>query len=112
MAKNALVKGSLSILILQLLSEGSAMYGYEISQRLKELTGDQVSVKEGSLYPALHKLEAEGLVESYTEIVENRVRKYYSLSRSGKQASVEKRRELEDFVTGLMGFLDLKKQTT
>ncbi|WP_448520636.1 PadR family transcriptional regulator [Rhodoflexus sp.] len=89
-----LVKGSLAIIILKLLEENRRMYGYEITQKVKELTAGQMQVTEGALYPALHKLEAEGLVTTESEIVEGRVRKYYSLTQSGETEAASRISEL------------------
>lgn len=108
MAQNQLIKGSLSTILLKLLSENGRMYGYEITQRVKELSGGQITVTEGSLYPALHKLEAEGLVETSTEVVDNRLRKYYKLSAKGKGIAAEKVSELEKFIASIQTMLQLK----
>lgn len=58
---------------MKLLSEHPQMYGYEITQKVKHLTKGNLQIKEGALYPALHKLEAEGLLESKVKVVDNRV---------------------------------------
>ena len=97
MATNQLIKGSLTTIILQLLSQHSQMYGYEITQKVKELSLGEIKVTEGALYHALHKLEAEGLLDTYTEVVDNRLRKYYKLSH-----------ELEKFISSIQAMLNLK----
>ena len=61
MNNSQLYKGSLTTVILKLLEENGRMYGYEMTQKVKEMTADEVTINEGALYPALHKLEAEGL---------------------------------------------------
>eukprot|EP01030_Chromulinospumella_sphaerica_P015146 gene15146-14945_t len=66
------------------------MYGYEITQRVKDLTGDRIQLTEGALYPTLHALEQEGLVTTELEYMGKRVRKYYTLSPSGKSRSQER----------------------
>jgi DNA-binding PadR family transcriptional regulator len=81
------------------------MYGYEISQKLKELSKGMIEVKEGSLYPALHKLEAEGLLDTSTEVVDNRLRKYYTLSRKGRGVRAERVSELEEMIQIFQQFL-------
>ena len=63
MSNSRLYKGSLTIIILKLLSEQDKMYGYEITQKVKALTNRELAITEGALYPALHKLEAEGILE-------------------------------------------------
>jgi DNA-binding PadR family transcriptional regulator len=83
------LKGLLEPLILKLLQEEGRMYGYEITRKMKELTAGQVLITEGALYPLLHKLEAEGLVETESEMINNRIRKYYRLTaKGGKESGV------------------------
>ncbi|MFD2584547.1 MULTISPECIES: PadR family transcriptional regulator [Pedobacter] len=105
---NELFKGTLQTIILNLLSENEKMYGYEITQKVKSITQGELMLKEGALYPALHKLEAEGLLETTTEVVENRVRKYYSLSKDGEKEVVNKLQEAKDFIAQLQLLLNLK----
>lgn len=105
---NELFKGTLQTIILKLLSENGRMYGYEITQKVKLITDGELMLKEGALYPALHKLEAEGLLETSTEVVENRVRKYYSLSEHGEKEVVFKLQEARDFIAQLQVLLNLK----
>jgi DNA-binding PadR family transcriptional regulator len=81
---NAVLKGSLSAIILKLLDENGRMYGYEITRKVKEMTEGELQVTEGALYPALHKLEAEGILITETEICDGRARKYYALTAHGK----------------------------
>ncbi|MBO9673748.1 MAG: helix-turn-helix transcriptional regulator [Sphingobacteriaceae bacterium] len=94
--------------MLNLLSENEKMYGYEITQKVKAITQGELMLKEGALYPALHKLEAEGLLETTTEVVENRVRKYYSLSKDGEKEVINKLQEVKDFIAQLQLLLNLK----
>ena len=77
MYSKELLKGTLTTIILRLLASQGKMYGYEITQKVKILSADKILIKEGSLYPALHKLKDEGLVKTETEMVGNRMRKYY-----------------------------------
>ena len=84
MNSTELLKGTLTTIILKLLADHEKMYGYEIAQKVKELSEDKILLKEGSLYPALHKLLKEGLVEVETKHVGKRVRKYYSVTRQGQ----------------------------
>ncbi len=105
---NELFKGTLQTIILNLLSEHERMYGYEITQKVKAITQGELLLKEGALYPALHKLEAEGFLETTTEVVENRVRKYYTLSKNGEKEVVNKLQEAKDFIAQLQLLLNLK----
>lgn len=93
-----LLKGTLGPIILNLLTEHKKMYGYEITQHIKELSEGKILIKEGSLYPALHKLEADGLLESEQLEVGGRLRKYYKLTKKGKHESVQASKELISFL--------------
>lgn len=87
-----LIKGTLSLLILSLLKR-KAMYGYEIVSTVREDTNGALEWKEGSLYPALHKLESSGLIRSRWEgKAGSRRRKYYELTAAGGAALTEKTR--------------------
>lgn len=86
MNKANLYKGCLEPIILKLLGDNGRMYGYEITQRVKKLTAGELKITEGALYPLLHRLEAEGVLEVETENMGNRVRKYYSLTKAGKKS--------------------------
>ena len=76
MKKNSLYKGTLQNIILKLLTKEVKMYGYQMTQRAKELTEGELEMTEGALYPLLHKLEADGLIFSETQEVNGRSRKY------------------------------------
>ncbi len=80
-----LVQGTLNLLILKILAL-QPMNGWAINQRLKQISGVVLQVTEGSLYPALHKLEQEGWISAeWKQSENNRRAKYYSLTRLGKQ---------------------------
>ncbi|MBX7182894.1 MAG: PadR family transcriptional regulator [Bacteroidia bacterium] len=106
-----LIKGTLKTIVLKLLADNKRMYGYEITQKVKELTFDKIQITEGALYPTLHALEEEGLLTTETEFIGKRVRKYYSLSESGKGKTVEKVNELVAFMETMTILLDLKPNT-
>ena len=79
-----LVQGTLGLLIMKILAL-EALHGWAISLRLKQISGDVLQVSDGSLYPALHKLEQEGLIQSEWKPSENNRRaKYYSLTDVGR----------------------------
>lgn len=102
MIKNQdLIKGSLSIIILELLSSREKMYGYQISKKVAEATSNKLKLTEGALYPALHKLEADGLIEATIERIDNRPRKYYRLTQPGKKERAKRKSELEGFINQL-----------
>lgn len=102
-----LLKGSLSVMILRLLETREKMYGYEITQKVKELTAGEMSITEGALYPALHKLEAEGLLTTETQVVDGRARKYYSLTKTGHTEAAGRIAELGAFLENLNLVLNL-----
>ena len=103
-----LLKGTLKTIILKLLADNKKMYGYEITQKVKELTMEKIQITEGALYPTLHALEADGLVTTETEFIGKRVRKYYSLSPTGKAKAEEKVKELASFIETMVSLLDIK----
>lgn len=106
-----LLKGTLKTIVLKLLEDNNKMYGYEITQKVRELTGDKIQITEGALYPTLHALEHEKLVTTETEFIGKRVRKYYSLSPAGKAKTKEKIQELAAFMHTLIFLLDIKIKT-
>jgi len=108
MNTNPMLKGTLQTIILKLLEDNTQMYGYEITQKVKEITAGEIKLTEGALYPALHKLEADGLLETSTEIVDNRVRKYYRLTEQGGHEVTSKVNEAEAFIEQLQALLNLK----
>lgn len=80
-----LVQGTLDLLILKILAL-EPLHGWAISVRLKQVSGDVLQVSDGSLYPALHKLEQQGWIEAEWKATENNRRaKFYSLTRPGKR---------------------------
>ncbi|HEY6467352.1 MAG TPA: PadR family transcriptional regulator [Candidatus Acidoferrales bacterium] len=80
-----LVQGTLDLLLLKILAL-EPMNGFAISQRLKQVSGDVLQVSDGSLYPALHKLENEGWITAEWKTTENNRRaKFYSLTRPGRK---------------------------
>jgi PadR family transcriptional regulator PadR len=82
---NDLVQGTLDLLLLKMLAL-EPLNGWAISLRLKSISGDVLQVSEGSLYPALHKLEQEGWITAEWKLTENSRRaKFYSLTRLGKK---------------------------
>jgi PadR family transcriptional regulator, regulatory protein PadR len=87
------VQGTLDFLILRTLS-WDAMHGYAIARWIREHSGDELQIEEGTLYPALHRLEDRGLIEAEWGLSENRRRaKYYHLTPDG-------RRELKQRIAG------------
>jgi PadR family transcriptional regulator, regulatory protein PadR len=98
MYSKELLKGTLSAIILKMLSEKEKMYGYEMAMRVKELSGGKILLKDGSLYPALQKMTSDGLLSFKEEEVGGRVRKYYFLTRQGHKRKTAYVEELRDFM--------------
>lgn len=88
-----LLQGTLDLLILKTLALGP-MHGYGISQRIQQISRDVFRVNQGSLYPALHRLEQNGLLAAeWAESDNNRRAKYYSLTSKGRKHLAEEKRE-------------------
>ena len=82
---NDLVQGTLDLLVLKILAL-EPLHGWAISQRLKQVSSDILQVSDGSLYPALHKLEQQGLIKAEWKPSENNRRaKFYALTRKGRR---------------------------
>lgn len=80
-----LVQGTLDLLVLKILAL-QPLHGWALSQRLKQVSGDVLQVSDGSLYPALHKLEHQGWIQAEWKPTENNRRaKFYSLTRLGRR---------------------------
>ncbi len=98
-------KGTLPTLILEaLLREPS--HGYRIAQQIKERSQGVLDFKEGTLYPALHKLENDGLVESYEAVERGRQRRYYRITKAGRGTLAKDRAEWQQLsraVTLILG---------
>jgi transcriptional regulator len=89
-------RGGLTTLILQNLSKGPN-HGYKIAQEIKQKSKGVLDFKEGTLYPALHGLEAKELIESYEQEESGRTRCYYRLTQKGKKALAKQRAEWTQF---------------
>lgn len=105
MAKNDL-QGALDLLILKTLSQLGEMHGYGIVMHIKRVSEDLLIVEEGSLYPALHRIEQNGWVRSSWAVTEyGRKAKWYSLTRAGKQQLEEREKNWEQVVKGVSAIL-------
>ncbi len=83
--RSTIVKGTLDLLVLKVLADGPA-HGYAITNRIRERSGEEILVEEGSLYPALHRMEKHGWLEAEWGLSElNRRAQYYRLSRAGRR---------------------------
>ncbi len=100
-----LLKGTTTLLILQLLDEGDK-YGYQMVKELENRSQSLFTLKEGTLYPILHNLEAERMIEAYWEETEkSRKRKYYRITKNGKKLLVDKKTEWLAYSKGVAGII-------
>jgi len=104
-SKTELLQGTLDLIVLKILQAGPAN-GWGITQRIQVLSKEILSVNYGSLYPALHRLEARGWIQSEWGASENNRRaKYYSLTRAGRRQLAAEHRTWERFAAALDGIL-------
>lgn len=97
-------------MVLKLLSEHGKMYGYELSQKVKEETDGKIHLKDGSLYPALHKLTKDGVLTFEEVSIGKRIRKYYKLTSKGEMQKATLLGEMREFINMMekVIFSDLK----
>jgi len=106
MMDSELLKGTLALLILSLLSR-KAMYGYEIAATVHRDTDGTFTWREGSLYPNLHKLQADGLILGEWEEKETgRKRRYYHITKKGRAALLEKIESWHELSTAVNRILE------
>lgn len=104
-----LVQGTLDLLILKILAL-QPLNGWAISQRLKQVSGDVLQVSDGSLYPALHKLEQEGWITAEWKASENNRRaRYYSLTRLGRRKLHQEAADWERLSAAITRVVQLKE---
>jgi len=104
-----LVQGTLDLLIMKILAL-EPQHGWAISQRLKQISGDVLQVSDGSLYPALHKLEQEGWIKAVWKPTENNRRaKFYELTRSGRRELERESANWQRLSTAISGIVKLKE---
>jgi len=103
--KSDLLQGTLDLLILKTLEPGS-MHGWGISLRIQAVSNEVLQVNQGSLYPALHRLEQQGLISSEWGASENnRQAKYYQLTRSGRKQLTEETKNWERLASAVARIL-------
>jgi PadR family transcriptional regulator PadR len=104
-----LVQGTLDLLVMKILAL-QPLHGWALSQRLKQVSGDVLQVSDGSLYPALHKLEQQGWIQAEWKATENNRRaKFYSLTRLGKRQFEREAADWERISTAISGVMRLKE---
>ncbi|RYP85830.1 PadR family transcriptional regulator [Nocardioides guangzhouensis] len=104
MASNQL-SGNLDLLLLSVLTAGEA-HGYAVITRLRERSDGAFDLPEGTVYPALHRLERDGLLTSRWDRGSGRRRRAYALTQDGHRALEQKRRSWHDFSRGVRAVID------
>lgn len=100
----SLISGSTSMLLLRLLEEKD-MYGYEMIETLEKKSNNVFTLKAGTLYPLLHSLEGKNYLTSYENEVNGKVRKYYSITRSGRKYLKDKKDEWNEYQSAVLNVL-------
>jgi transcriptional regulator len=102
--ESRLLTGTVDMLILDVVSHAPT-YGYEITQQVLSRSDGYFELKEGSLYPALHRLERQKLMKATWKQAHGRRRKYYQLTSAGQKALAARRQEWKQFSSGVNGVL-------
>lgn len=95
-----LLKGSTNMLVLSLL-EKEDMYGYQMIRKMADESNNVFELQEGTLYPILHSLEEKGFITSYWDETGSKKRKYYSITKKGKEQLKDKKEEWKIFSNGI-----------
>lgn len=105
MAKNDL-QGALDLLILKTLSQLGSMHGYGIVMHIRRVSDEAIIVEEGSLYPALHRMEQNGWVRANWAVTDyGRKAKWYSLTRAGKEQLADREKNWQQVAKGVAAIL-------
>lgn len=103
-----LIKGNLQTIVLKVLADYGKMYGYEIAQRVKQLSGGAIQLTEGAMYPTLHQMEKDGYLKTEVVPIGKRVRKYYRLTPVGKKRVDERVEDFMAFTKAMGALLNVK----
>jgi PadR family transcriptional regulator, regulatory protein PadR len=104
--RNAVWQGTLSLMVLRTLLTMGEQHGYGIARRIEQTSGAKLTINYGTLYPALLKLEQEGLITSSWELSDNnRKAKFYKLTRSGRRQIERDTKQWEATAAIMMRFL-------
>ncbi|UCG87572.1 MAG: PadR family transcriptional regulator [Gemmatimonadota bacterium] len=100
--KNDILQGTLALLVLRTLEARPRLHGYALTSHIQRVSDDLLRVEEGSLYPALHRMEQEGWLRSEWGITEkNREARFYSLTAAGKKQLREERESWKRLTKGV-----------
>ena len=105
--EKSLFSGSMTMLILKLLSEKD-MYGYEMIDTLRQKSQNVFELKAGTLYPLLHNLEEKGLLTVYEQEYAGKTREYYSITKNGESFLKKKKEEWEEYQAAVANVLALE----
>lgn len=106
--RQELLQGTLDLLILKTLSTGD-LHGWDIAKRIAVVTRDRLTLKQGSLYPALHRLENRGWIEAEWGVSEaGRAAKFYRLTKVGKKQLAEEKESWLGFAAAMASVLDME----
>ena len=109
--RNELLKGTLDLLILKSLSTAS-LHGWDIAKRIAVVSKDRLSLKQGSLYPALHRLEGRGWIDSKWGVSDaGRSAKFYHLTRSGRKQLAAEKAHWNSFTAAMASVLNLEESS-
>ena len=107
--RQELLQGTLDLLILKTLSTGS-LHGWDISKRIAVVSKDRLTLKQGSLYPALHRLENRGWIQAEWGISDaGRSAKFYRLTRLGKKHLADEKEYWNSFVSAMSSVLKMEE---
>jgi DNA-binding PadR family transcriptional regulator len=104
-----LVRGSLDLVVLSVLAAGGRKYGYLIQKQVREASGSRVDLAAGTLYPLLHRLEADGLIKSSWDQTTGRERKWYELTAAGRKRLSAQAQEWVDYAACIRQLLAIAK---
>lgn len=97
--------GHLDLLLLSAL-QAEASHGYGVMERVRRASGGRFDYPEGTIYPALHRLEEEGLLRSRWDVTEGRRRRIYEVTRRGDEALAGRKRDWQEFARGVAAVLE------
>ena len=103
-----LLKGSLQTIVLKVLADYGKMYGYELVQRVRELSTNTNNLTEGALYPTLHRMEKNGLLKTEVVMIGKRMRKYYRITPAGIETVETRVQHFVSFIKTMSAVLSIK----
>ena len=108
MQSGKIIKGSLALVVLQLLQNNGSMYGYEITRAVREASKGITEITEAALYPTLHKLQNAQLLTVTYKTIDGRERKYYRVTAAGKKEAATQLLAMQEAIAALQKILKYK----